>query len=200
MPPKFKFTRDQIIDAAFELVRRSGWDPLTTRSIAQNLGASARPIYSYFTSMEKLEKEIVKKAVNMLHSYMVRKRTGDPWLDHGIGYVLFARDERHLFRSINDERHIGYFKEYGSAIWNTLTESIANHPPFQGLTDEQIYQIQLQRWLLAHGLAFSVSNPPPETWTEEKILSVMRSGSQAIFEGLIHQFKKSNRRLQEGER
>ncbi len=200
MPPKFKFTRNQIIDTAFNLVRRNGWNSLTTRSIAQELGSSARPIYSYFDSMEKLEEEIVKRAVKLLHDYMVQKRTGDPWHDHGIGYVFFAMNEKHLFRGINDERHIGYFKKYGDIIWATLTESLANHSPFLGLTAEQIHQIQLQRWLFAHGLAFSVSNPPPETWSEEKILSVIQSGSRAIFTGLMQQFKQSNRFTSGGEK
>ena len=200
LPPKFKFTRDQIIDTAFNLVRRNGWNSLTTRSIAQELGSSARPIYSYFDSMEKLEEEIVKRAVKLLYDDMVQRRTGDRWQDHGIGYVFFAMNEKHLFRSINDEKHIGYFKKYGDQIWAALTESLADYAPFLGLTAEQIHQIQLQRWLFVHGLAFSVSNPPPETWTQEKVLSVVQSGSRAIFTGLTQQYKHSNRFTSGGEK
>ena len=31
MPPKAKFTREEIIDAAFEMVRRDGFEMLTAR-------------------------------------------------------------------------------------------------------------------------------------------------------------------------
>lgn len=191
MPPKFKFTKDEIIESAFTIVRCKGWNALSTRSLAAELGTSSRPIYSFFNSAKELEEEIVKKAVDLLHAYMTRETTGNPWHDHGIGYVLFAMEERFLFRSITDEAHITLFKEYGDAIWDTLTESLSTYPPFQGLTSDQIYQIQMQRWLFAHGLAFSASNPPPETWTSDNIIAVMQSGSQAIYIGLLEQFRSS---------
>ena len=187
MPPKFKFTKEQIIDSGFDIVRRSGWSGLSTRSLAEGLGSSARPIYSFFKSMKELEREIVKRAVDLLYRYMIQERTGDPWHDHGIGYVLFAQDERHLFRGCNDENHIEYFKEYGDVIWETLTASLSDYPLFKGLSREQIYTIQVTRWLYAHGLAFQVSAPPPGIWEEEKIIFMMQQGSTAVYEGLMKQ-------------
>ena len=189
MPPKFKFTRDEIIAAALAIVRRSGWSALTTRALAETLNASARPVYSFFASMAELEAEVVRKAVDLLYRQMIRKRTGDPWHDHGIGYVLFAMEEKALFRAVNDEGHIGQFKNYGDVIWETLTASLADYRPFQGLTEDQIDRIQLHRWLFAHGMAFSVSNPPPDTWSREKIVAAMQEGSQAIYHGLRQRFQ-----------
>jgi len=188
MPPKFKFTKEQIIESAFNIVRRKGWEGLTTRSLAEELGASSRPIYSFFHSIGELEEPIVKRAVDLLHEYMTLKRSGDPWHDHGIGYVMFAMEEKYLFKSINDDKHIMYFKKYGDSIWDTLTGTLSEYPPFKGLTAEQIYQIQLNRWLFAHGLAFSASNPPPDTWTRDRIFSTMAKGSRAICDGLRRQF------------
>ena len=193
MPPKFKFTKEQIIESAFNIVRRKGWEGLTTRSLAGELGASARPIYSFFKSIGELEEDTVKMAVDLLQEYMTRKSTGDPWHDHGIGYVMFAMEEKYLFKSINDDKHIMYFKKYGDFIWDTLTGTLSEYPPFQGLTDEQIFQIQLNRWLFAHGLAFSASNPPPDTWTRDNIISMMTKGSAAICHGLRHQFKSTGK-------
>jgi hypothetical protein len=119
---------------------------------------------------------------------MIQARTGDPWHDHGIGYVLFAQDEKRLFRGLNDEKHIKYFKEYGEIIWDTLTKSLSDYPPFQGLSEEQIYQVQLTRWLLAHGLAFQLANHPPAVWAGQIVLT-LQQGSTAILEGLKQQFK-----------
>ncbi|MBI9087370.1 MAG: TetR/AcrR family transcriptional regulator [Desulfobacterales bacterium] len=188
MPPKFKFTKAEILDTAFKLVREKGWVALSTRSLANALGSSARPIYSYFNSMDELEVEIVKKGVDLLYGYMTQERIGDPWHDHGIGYVMFAQNEKCLFRALNDEKHIKYFKEFGEVIWNTLTNSLSGYQPFQGLSEEEIYKVQALRWLLAHGLAFQVSNPPPGVWDDEKVFFVMQQGSTAILEGLKLQF------------
>ena len=95
---------------------------------------------------------------------------------------------RFLFRSLNDDDHIQYFKAHGEIIWNTLTESLSDYPPFKGLTDEQIYQVQLTRWLLAHGLAVQVSTHPPGVWDDERVVLIIRQGSTAILEGLRQQF------------
>ena len=184
MPPKFKFTKEEIIQSSINLIRQKGWNTLSTRTLANELGSSARPIYSFFKSMGELEEELVKKAVELLYECMVRERTGDPWIDHGIGYVLFAQEEKHLFRGINNEKNIKYFKKYGDLIWNTLTNSLSDYPAFQGLSADQIYKIQGTRWLFAHGLAFQVNNPPPETWDNKTIINVMKEGSLAILDGL----------------
>jgi AcrR family transcriptional regulator len=188
MPPKFKFTKDQIIDAALGRVRQAGWQAMTTRALAEALGSSARPIYSFFSSMDDLEAEVCQRGVALLYEYMVAERTGDPWHDNGIGYVLFAQKEKHLFRALNDDKHIRYFKEHGEKIWHTLSTALADYPHFRGLTDDQIYRIQLTRWLMAHGLAFQVSTHPPGVWDDDTVVEIIRQGSCAILEGLKTQF------------
>ena len=44
MPPKFKFSREQIIDASVEIIRKNGSEALTARALAQKLDSSAKPI------------------------------------------------------------------------------------------------------------------------------------------------------------
>ena len=143
--------------------------------------------------MSELEEEVSKKGVDLLYQYMVPERTGNPWHDHGIGYVLFAQNEKCLFRSLNDEDHIKYFKAHGELIWDTLTKSLSGYQPFKGLTDEQIYQVQLTRWLLAHGLAVQVSTHQPGVWDDERVVLIIKQGSTAILEGLKRQFGPKNK-------
>lgn len=167
--PKFKYTKNEIIEAGFKTVRKYGWSAFTTRSLADQPGSSSRPIFSFFSSMEQLEEEVVKRAVNMLHEYMTRQRTGDPWIDNGIGHVIFAYEEKNLFKGINDDKHIKHFKKYGDLIWDTINDSLADYPPFQGLSPEQIKKIQVARWLYAHGLSFQVSIRLWESGTRQKL-------------------------------
>lgn len=160
MPPKFKFTKQEITDTAFALVRENGWERLSTRAVASRLGTSARPIYSFFASMAELDRELVRKGVDLLHGYMTRKFTDDPWHDHGIGYIRFAMMEKYLFSGMTNGRRMDWFKKYGDVIWESLTQSLKEYPPFQGLSQEEIYQVQLTRWLFAHGLAFQACGIP----------------------------------------
>lgn len=48
MAPKKKFTKDQIIDAAFEIARTEGIEFITIRKVAEKLGGSIAPIYVNF--------------------------------------------------------------------------------------------------------------------------------------------------------
>ena len=54
MPPKAKFTRSELIQAALDLVRSKGADALTARALGQRLGSSARPIFTVFQSMDEV--------------------------------------------------------------------------------------------------------------------------------------------------
>ena len=51
MPPKPKFTREQVVDAALELVSKKGIEALTARELGAQLGSSACPIFTAFKNM-----------------------------------------------------------------------------------------------------------------------------------------------------
>ena len=48
MPPKFKFTRDEITNAALNVTRKNGISGLTARALAAELGCSVKPIFGLF--------------------------------------------------------------------------------------------------------------------------------------------------------
>ena len=188
MPPKFKFEKTEIIQAALEMVRQYGWKGLSARSIANELNASTKPIYGYFKSMAMLEEEVVKRIMDLLYDHMIQNRTGDPWHDHGIGYALFGFDEKKLFMAANDDQHVAHTREYGQIVWDRCTASLIDYPPFQGLSGEDIYKVQLLRWLMAHGLAFQAAIQPPGLYDEAVITEMMQTGSRAILSGLKEEF------------
>ena len=184
MPPKKKFSRELLIDIAFKRVRRRGWKGLTARYLAERTGTSSRPIYTHFKSMKDLEEEVVIKALEVLERYMREKRTDDPWLDHGLGYVWFALEERMLFRCINDEDHVQIQRKHAISLWDSLTESLKDYPPFAGLSPELIYRIQLSRWLFAHGLAFWINNAPFDYKDRSEVADLIRDVEESLLEGL----------------
>ena len=48
MPPKAKFTREEIVAAALEITREKGIEAVTAREIGKTLNSSARPIFTVF--------------------------------------------------------------------------------------------------------------------------------------------------------
>jgi len=158
MPPKQRFSRQDVIDAAFQVVRRKGWQGFSARTIANELNSSTRPIYDYFDSMEHIEAEVVKKILGYFIEFLSQERTGDTWLDQALGYVLFASRERHLFRCINDEKHTPIQKKFARQHWVKLGEELAGDERFRDLPAEATHRIRAARWIMLHGLSCLISN------------------------------------------
>ena len=158
MPPKQKFSAEDVIEAAFQIVRQHGWQGLSARAIAKELDSSTRPVYDCFQSMKHIEKEVVKKALATFVAYIGQERTGDKWLDQAIGYTDFAGKEKHLFRCINDEAHITYQKEFARQHWQALGDQLADDKRFRGLPIEAVNRIRVARWFMVHGMGFLIAN------------------------------------------
>ncbi len=66
MPPKNRFAEDDIINAAFRVVRQNGMETLSFRMVAKELSSSTMPVYTFIKSEKNLEEEVIKKAPNTL--------------------------------------------------------------------------------------------------------------------------------------
>lgn len=99
MPPKPKFTRDEIIAAAFSLVREQGEGALTARELGARLGSSARPIFTVFTDMSELREAVRAMARAHFAAYMAAAEEYAPAFKmRGLLWVRFAQTEPELFK------------------------------------------------------------------------------------------------------
>ena len=62
MPPKVKVTKEEIIRAAVEIVRRDGHQALNARTVAAALNCSTQPVFSNFSGMDALRMAVVERA------------------------------------------------------------------------------------------------------------------------------------------
>lgn len=187
MPANTKISRETIIDAAFEIVRKGGWAQLSARSIAKRLKCSTMPIYSQFSSMADIDEEVVKKTVDLLEEYESKPLTGKLPIDHGIGYVLFAWKEPYLFAAINDRKHIGMQVKYGDRLFQKHVEERSRNPRLKGLSQEQLVNLEFQGWVFVHGFA-SMKNWLDETQrnvTEEDMVDFFRQAFRSQTYGII---------------
>lgn len=98
MPPKPKYTRDQILDAALELVREQGIDALTSRRLGERLGCSVCPIFTVFKDMEELNTALRQRAWACFEDYMKVANDYNPaFKKRGMQWVKFAREQSRLF-------------------------------------------------------------------------------------------------------
>lgn len=187
MPADIKISREDIIDAAFEVVRKGGWSQFSARSIAKRLKSSTMPIYSQFKTMEMLEDEVVKKAVTLQAEYSVRPLTNVSALNNGIGYVLFAWEEPHLFTAMNDEKHVKMQIQYSAKLFDAHVDELTRNPRMAGLSRDQLNEFQFLAWIFVQGIATM------KPWIEEtrsnfdkaKLIELIREGSRTLTYGFI---------------
>ena len=91
MPPRAKFTKEEIINAGLEILRTSDLSHVTAREIGKYLKSSARPIFTTFTNMSEVIEGIRTKAREIYDSY-VQDGLKQDLAFKGVGqaYILFA--------------------------------------------------------------------------------------------------------------
>ena len=105
MPAIKKITREDIVNAALDVLRESGFQAVNARNVAKKLGCSTQPIYLSFRNMEELKAEMTQRAIEA-HTEKVmaaiRRNDGSHsrYCDYGIGFIRFAEHEKQLFRWI----------------------------------------------------------------------------------------------------
>lgn len=99
MPPKVKFQKEKIVDAALNVVRKRGIEAVTAREVAKELGVSVGPIFTWFDTMEQLRTEVYIKARECYREYIEKGLDGDiPFPSMWRQYLSFAKEEPELYR------------------------------------------------------------------------------------------------------
>ena len=99
MPPRVKFQREEIVAAALEAVREKGLDGLTAREVAQRLGVSTRPIFTWYASMDQLRRDVYDLARDRYRA-CIEAGLGEPIPFLGVWrqYLTFAKEEPELYK------------------------------------------------------------------------------------------------------
>ena len=179
MPPKFKFTREQIVAAALEVTRKNGITGLTARGLAAELGSSAKPIFGLFQNMEEVQREVVSAANTLYQSY-IKKGMADskfpPYKASGIAYIQFAKEEKELFKLLfmrdrTDER-IEENREEIRPILDLIMKNL-------GIDENEAYFFHLELWLYVHGIATMIATNYLE-WDIEFIDKALTDAYQGL--------------------
>ncbi len=173
MPPKTKFTRDDIIDAAFRLMDGNGAVEgiigLSTWKIAEKKKSSVQPIYSHFNSINDLKFVLAVKARDILRSYVHRKYTGTAYLDLWIGEVFFAQEHPNLYFALFLERN-----DYEDIFFEVNKESfhIFSHDPNTiDMPDTYIQSFYRHMQVYTYGMAVMKIN---RFWRDDTLEGIVR--------------------------
>lgn len=197
-PRNAQFTREEIVDAAFELFREQGWSGFSVQAVAKAINASTMPIYSQFTNVRELEDAVCLKAVELLKERMLEDISGDKWIDQAITFIRFAMEEKYLFRALWDGRNPELQKALGVDLREFISQTLADYPLFAGLDPVEVKMIRLSRMMFAQKLAFWLNNDSNYLCDQGiEMVEFIRRTSMALYEGFRMQFQGQGDRIPE---
>lgn len=155
MPPKPRFTREEIVDAALDIVSRKGIEALTARELDEVLGSSARPIFTVFRSMEELQQEVRSAAMRRFESYAGRTMPGVPLFKQvGMQRVLFGAQEPKLYQLLfmRKKRSAVSFDDVFGELGDTAERCIETVCRDYGLSPAQARVLFEHVWIYTFGV------------------------------------------------
>ena len=136
MPPKAKFTKEEILEAALQLVRENGVDALTARALGERLGSSARPIFTVFQSMDEV-RQGVEAAVRRHYS----------------GYVTAGLEQTGMPLFMTEQARKPDVTEILPVIDDNYPQILSSVQNCYSLTREDSERLYRHLWVYTHGIA-----------------------------------------------
>ena len=187
MPPKTKFSKENIIEAAFEIAKKDGFSAVTTRSVAKRLNSSVAPIYVNFKTVENLIEAVVKR-VFAISNELVAKQTGSNIFENvGKASLEFAREYPVLFRELTMQPN-QYMASY-ETVEKTMLEAIAEDEALRDWTMDERKRLFFKMRVFQMGLSAMVANGHVPSWLNEKDIEelLMETGEELMLVQRIKQ-------------
>ncbi len=156
MPPKAKFTKEEIIEAAFHIVKTDGFEALTSRALGTRLGSSARPIFTVFQSMDEVQQAVIDATKALYKEYVDQGLMWEhPFKGVGTQYILFSIQEPKLFQLLfmTEQPQIPDFSGVLPLIEESYEEILLSIQNDYGISECLAEKLYHHLWIYTHGIA-----------------------------------------------
>lgn len=186
MPRKTVILKEDIINAAVEIVRKDGYEALNARALANALGCSTQPIFSNFRNMEDLTQSVIRRSLEIYDDFVAREfmepHGYPPYKTNGMAYIRFAKEEKNLFKLL-------FMRDRTNDPNPTEEKTFYDVLPLimkaTGLNKEQAALFHFEIWSAVHGIAVMVASSYYNADME------LISGTLTdIYQGLLYRFRQ----------
>ncbi|MBN1646908.1 MAG: TetR/AcrR family transcriptional regulator [Spirochaetales bacterium] len=155
---KKRINKESILAAALEMVKEQGWDAISARSLAERLHCSTMPIYSAIGSMEQLRSELLEKSEQLLTDYQARDWGKNTLMNMAVGYIVFAREEKQLFRFLFKTEAWGLSADEVVKTGINRNRTMEHINTMQKMSRNQGQTLAFHSWIYIHGLAMLLAD------------------------------------------
>lgn len=180
MPPKTKFNREDIVEAAFEIAKEEGFAGITARSVAKRLGSSVAPIYVHFAAIDDLIAAVVQRVFALSDELLAKQKGPHLFKNIGKASLAFAREYPVFLRELVLQPN-PYMNAYAT-LENAMVEALAEDEAMGGWTDEQQRRLFLKMRVFQLGLSVIVANGHVPAWLDEQAVEelLMEVGEELL--------------------
>lgn len=187
MPPKPKYTKEEIVTAALNIVRQKGAESLTARDLGATLNTSARPIFTAFENMEELKNAVTDAGVEMFKKYSKNFTDYTPaFKQMGMQIISFATCEPKLFEFLFMHKNPEAVQGLKAVEYECIEVISKDHI----LDYEQAKMLFEQVWTFIFGLA-TLSAMRVYEYTEEQISDMLTRE----FTGAVMMIKSDSKKV-----
>lgn len=161
MPPKPKFTKEEIVTAALNITREKGIDAVTAREIAAKLGSSARPIFTVFRNMNEVQQEVRHAAMEYFGEFTQKAINYTPaFKQFGMQMIIFANEEPKLFQLLfmTENEEAKNFEEVFANLGGVAEFCIEVICTDYGLTKQDAELLFRNMWINTFGIGVLCAN------------------------------------------
>lgn len=189
MPQKAKFTKEEILEAALNIVRKNDIGFLTARNIGAELNSSTRPIFTVFESMDDLHNEVISYARGLYDSYILSGYDDNKLYFKYVGeqYIKFSITEPKLFQLLfmREQKEKFDFVDVLPQIENNYDKILLSIEQQCRLSREDSKRLYQHLWIYTHGIA-SLCATRMCTFTGQQISDMMTE----VFRCILEKIKK----------
>ncbi len=189
MPPKCKFTKEEIIEAALEMVKADGIEAVTARALGAKLGTSSKPVFGLFQNMDELLQQVIRAARDEYNKYIkIGLAQESAFKGVGLQYILFAKNEPKLFQLLFMTQLNEKMDAAGTLpmIDDNYREILLSVQKMYGLDEDCSKRLYRHLWIYTHGIAALLATGVC-SFSEQEIGDMMTE----VCQGLLLRMKES---------
>ena len=160
--PKQRITKEMVVNAAFEIARSSGMEQVMVKNIADKIGCSVQPIYSYCKNMDGLRQDVIKQVNDFIQEYIINHiDKNDLFRSSGQLYIRLAKEEPYLFKIfiLHQRNGISSLEDlYQSETNPNIAKFISDKLHISLLKAKQLH-LNMLIYTIGIGTIFSVTTP-----------------------------------------
>lgn len=192
MPPLKKVSKEDIVEAAFQIAKEKGFSGITARSVAKCLSCSVAPIYVNFKTIDDLIKAVIIRVFAISDELLANQNGQDMFENIGRASIAFAKEYPVFFREL--VMHPNPYMSSYDELEHTILEQMSDDPTMKEWTLQERRNLLLKMRIFQIGLSVMIANRQVPAWLDDEAAETLlfEVGGELLH---IHKIKRGGQPL-----